>query len=240
MLFVVLAMVLVAGLGPSAGGERETVGTAAFLKRHWHQPLAPQGPAPAHFSPLERSLSAESCGTCHPAQLADWKTSLHARSMGPGVAGQLIDMLRSDPDSARLCLTCHAPLAEQTPGAQGFDAALQTKGLVCAACHVRGQERFGPPRRDGSVASPVPRETLPHNGVTRTPAFVAADFCSICHQFEAGDPRCRDDRAGAGGPFDGRVSGDGIPRSAGRGGVAGRVATAAAARDAASPPSTIV
>src|SRR5438445_218241 len=38
-----------------------------FIRRHWSQPLAPQGPPPARFSPLEASLHPESCGTCHPA-----------------------------------------------------------------------------------------------------------------------------------------------------------------------------
>ena len=49
-----------------------------FIRRHWSQPLAPQGPPPARFSPLEASLHPESCGTCHPAQLADWRESVHA------------------------------------------------------------------------------------------------------------------------------------------------------------------
>ena len=184
MIVAIAAFALVRNAGSSADREPTATGTAEFLKRHWRQPLAPQGQAPARFSPLERSPAPESCGACHPAQLADWKTSLHARSMGPGVAGQLVGMWRSDPESARLCLTCHAPLAEQAPGTPGFDAALQAKGLVCAACHVRGHARFGPPRRDGSLAGPAPRETLPHNGVTRTPAFLAAEFCAVCHQFE--------------------------------------------------------
>src|SRR5437667_175452 len=51
------------------------------------------------------------------------------------------------------------------------------------ACHVRGHERFGPPRRDGSLAAAAPRETLPHGGVTRTPAYLASEFCRGCHQF---------------------------------------------------------
>ena len=82
-----------------------------FLDRHWRRPLAPQGPPPARFSPLEASLQPEACGTCHPVQLADWKSSLHAASMAPGVAGQLVEMLESDPPSALSCFTCHAPLA---------------------------------------------------------------------------------------------------------------------------------
>src|SRR6266571_1553052 len=163
-----------------------------FLDRHWRRPLAPQGPAPARFSPLEASLQPEACGTCHPAQLADWKTSLHSRSMGSGVAGQLVEMLESDPGSALSCFTCRAPLAEQAPRVMArdspsanpvYDAALGARGLVCAGCHVRDHQRFGPPHRDGSLASATPRETLPHNGVTRTPAFLSSAFCEGCHQF---------------------------------------------------------
>jgi hypothetical protein len=170
-------------------------GVAEFVRRHWAAPLAPQGPAPAGFTPLERSLQPEACGTCHPTQAADWGTSLHAVSMGPGVSGQIVEMLERDPEQALSCFTCHAPLAEQAPLVRqdggwranaDFDAALMARGLPCAGCHVRAHERFGPPRRDGSLASAVPRETLPHGGVTRTPAFLASEFCGSCHQFSPG------------------------------------------------------
>jgi hypothetical protein len=177
-------------LGAAAAAGADLV--QDFIRRHWSQPLAPQGPPPARFSPLEASLQPESCGTCHPAQFADWRESVHAAASGPGVAGQLVEMRESDPSSAHACLVCHAPLAEQGPfAAMGrelrenpdYDAALAEKGVPCAGCHIRGHERFGPPRRDGSLASGVPRESLPHNGVTRTPAFLKAEFCRSCHQF---------------------------------------------------------
>jgi hypothetical protein len=48
---------------------------------------------------------------------------------------------------------------------------------------VRGHERFGPPRRDGSLSGGAARQTLPHGGVTRTPAYLASEFCRECHQF---------------------------------------------------------
>ncbi len=163
-----------------------------FLRRHWLEPLAPQGSPPARFTPIEASLQPESCGACHPAQHADWMTSLHSKATGPGVAGQLVEMIESDPPSALSCLACHAPLAEQAPlvaaGKElwrnpAYDEALGGKGLACAGCHVRGHQRFGPPRRDGSLTSEVPRDTLPHGGVTRTPAFLRSEFCQGCHQF---------------------------------------------------------
>jgi Cytochrome c554 and c-prime len=163
-----------------------------FVRRHWAAPLAPQGPAPARFTGIESSLQPDACGSCHPTQAADWSTSLHAAAMGPGVSGQIVEMLERDAEQAVGCFTCHAPLAEQAPVLRrdgvlranpDFDAALMAKGLPCAGCHVRAHERFGPPRRDGSLGSAAPRETLPHGGVTRTPAFVASEFCRSCHQF---------------------------------------------------------
>src|SRR3989454_1171787 len=186
---VACAATLALLLGASAVGADAI---QEFLLRHWRQPLAPQGSPPARFSTLEASLHPEACGTCHPTQLSDWRASVHAAATGPGVAGQMVEMLESDPPSALACLRCHAPLAEQAPlvadnGAlrpnPEHDGALGARGLVCAGCHVRGHERFGPPRRDGSLASTAPRETLPHNGVTRTPAFLSSEFCQSCHQF---------------------------------------------------------
>ncbi|MGH7344905.1 MAG: multiheme c-type cytochrome, partial [Candidatus Rokuibacteriota bacterium] len=87
--------VLLAG-AIAAGADR----VQDFIRRHWTQPLAPQGSPPARFSPVEASLHPESCGTCHPAQLADWGESVHAAASGPGLAGQLVEMRESDPSSA--------------------------------------------------------------------------------------------------------------------------------------------
>lgn len=163
-----------------------------FIDRHWRRPLAPQGEPPERFSPAERSLSPASCGGCHPTQFADWRASVHATSMGPGISGQLVEMIRSDPGAARSCPACHAPLAEQAadmPSAAGrvpnpdFDPSLQPQGLVCAGCHVRRHQRFGPPRRDGSAPDARARAALPHGGFTPSSAFLRSEFCASCHQF---------------------------------------------------------
>ena len=173
--------------GGLSAGERD------FIEKHWRRVIPPQGPAPARFSPIERSLQPEACGACHPVQFGDWQASLHSKSMGPGVAGQLGEMARREPAAARSCAKCHAPVAEQRPelveragvvrSNPDFDPALQARGVICASCHVRGHEHFGPPRRGGSTAYRAPRESLPHNGVTRTTAFLRAEFCASCHQF---------------------------------------------------------
>ena len=165
-----------------------------FLKQYWQVPIPLQGKPPAGWSQSEVSLAPESCGGCHPQQFNDWKTTVHGRAVGPGLLGQTPTLLKTDAATARICYQCHAPLQEQQEiifsGARvkknsHFDLSLQGHGLMCAACHVRANQRFGPPRRDGSLVDLKPRDRLPHRGVTRTPAFERAEFCMGCHQFES-------------------------------------------------------
>src|SRR4030095_2813732 len=154
------AAALVGGAALRADRLQDFVGSAGGL------PLARQAPPPARYSPLEASLNPEACGSCHPAQYADWRESTHAAATGPGVEGQLVEMLSSDPQSAVGCFLCQGPLAEQAPlivkdgevrPNPDHDAALSGKGVPCAACHVRGHQRFGPPRRGGSLTSAAAR-----------------------------------------------------------------------------------
>lgn len=159
--------------------------TATFLKRYWAQPVALQGKAPKSFSALEASLEPSACGTCHQRQWEDWKASLHAHAMGPGIMGQLVNIHPTDVSSLRDCTRCHAPLAEQETslikqlrGKKSTDA-LHEQGLVCAACHVRKNARYGPP-----LVTPKPGNEQPHNGFVSTPAFEDGRFCATCHQFD--------------------------------------------------------
>jgi hypothetical protein len=185
-----VALPAIAAAGAS-GPERLSTEEMRFLRQHWKRPLLPQGRLPSSFSQVEASLDPQDCGTCHPVQHADWKTSLHGRSMGPGLTGQLVDMWQDDPQTAQQCLGCHAPLAEQSPVLQrpsgtlaanpAFDAGLQRQGLVCAACHVREHRRYGPPPRGDRGRQSGRR---PHEGATAATAFTRSAFCASCHQFE--------------------------------------------------------
>jgi Cytochrome c554 and c-prime len=161
---------------------------AAFLQQYWQVPVQLQGAPPAAYTPVEASLHPQDCGLCHPQQYQDWQRSRHSHSMGPGVYGQLVEL---DPTTSTLCATCHTPLSEQLQQLEhqgsyqdnpSFDARLQRAGLVCAACHVRQHQRFGPPRR--AAVPPLPPGTvLPHGGFTESEAFQRAEFCKSCHQF---------------------------------------------------------
>ncbi|MFP5506876.1 MAG: multiheme c-type cytochrome [Gammaproteobacteria bacterium] len=170
----------------------------AFLDRHWQTPLAAQGMPPAAFSALEASLAPQSCAECHADQHRDWSASLHSQTMGAGMLWQA----RALPsDQVSRCLDCHAPLAEQkallarelgwpnAPAAAPPDYVppdLHRQGLVCAACHVRAHERFGPPAAAGKPSGAT--QGLPHGGFTETVAFADSRFCAACHQFPEDGP----------------------------------------------------
>ncbi|MCB1891064.1 MAG: hypothetical protein KDF48_02500, partial [Rhodocyclaceae bacterium] len=79
---------------------------AAFLDRHWQSPLPAQGAAPAHFTPQEAALDPAACGACHVQQYEDWRGAMHARAMGPGVLGQLVDMAPEARDEHQACIRC--------------------------------------------------------------------------------------------------------------------------------------
>lgn len=166
-----------------------------FLAQHWQDPVAPQGVPPAHFSAHEASLAPETCGQCHVQQYQDWQQSLHSKTMGPGILWQFRLMPQAD---ANQCMKCHAPLAEQKaliaqaqhwPNAPKQTAPayippdLGHQGLVCASCHVRKHQRFGP--------EPLKKVAtqLPHDGFTIAPAFEDSRFCAACHQFPQDGPR---------------------------------------------------
>lgn len=182
-----------------------------WLAEHFNDPIDLQGDAPTDWTEIEASLSPESCGACHPQQLADWKTSWHHLGMGPGMMGQLVD---ANDGLVKACQRCHAPNAEQYPRLKDedgayqenpqFDSELRLQGLTCAGCHVRDWTRYGPPSEEHAVGSEVapelegeevdsdtdwqdPNEGLPHGGFVAKSAYKEAVFCESCHDFSEGE-----------------------------------------------------
>lgn len=186
------ALILAAGVAAllSLAQQRDRLQARANLEAarwsadYWRSPISPQGEPPAHFVDAAKSLHPENCGACHPAQYAAWKNSLHAITMGPGVAGQFPTMVDEE---VMECRSCHAPLSEQyprLPSANGLvankvhDPALASKGLACAACHLRGHRRHAPPLREGATGV----SQVVHGEPVRTPFFSSSEFCKGCHQ----------------------------------------------------------
>ncbi|MBW2712476.1 MAG: thioredoxin family protein [Deltaproteobacteria bacterium] len=170
----------------SESADERTRTLGPFLSQHWERPVPAQGQPPVEFSEVEASLEPKDCGTCHPAQWEQWQSSLHAKAFSPGFAGQLIQGSLAGPAEIRSCQTCHTPLAEQQPfddslaSNANFSPKLRSQGIICASCHVRQRQTFGPPRRP---ELPPLAENIPHAGFEARAEFEEARFCSPCHQF---------------------------------------------------------
>ncbi|MCZ6679781.1 MAG: c-type cytochrome [Candidatus Poribacteria bacterium] len=165
--------------------------TDRFLEAFWRFPIPMQGETPDAYNEKVAALDPEACGSCHTKQWEDWKTSRHAIAMGPGIWGQLVG---TTPGFVESCSQCHAPLSEQheyLPTSDGeyaanrrYDAQLQSHGLACAVCHVRGHQRFGPPFSETEAAAGVLGEGH-HGGAVVSRAYQDSAFCKPCHQFDA-------------------------------------------------------
>ncbi|ACL71173.1 hypothetical protein Tgr7_0069 [Thioalkalivibrio sulfidiphilus HL-EbGr7] len=194
-----LTLVALPFLSLENGGQGRVAGTDGdFLDQHWAFPLAPQGAPPHDFSFNEASLDARSCAQCHASQFEDWKTSRHSQTMNAGIRWQFHVFSQAESNK---CMDCHSPLAEQkalvarelgwpnAPAAAPPDhipSGLHHQGLTCAACHVRGHQRFGPEHRLGLSGD---EPGLPHGGFHPRPAFSDSRFCAACHQFPEDGPK---------------------------------------------------
>lgn len=134
------------------------------------------------------SLSAKSCGVCHRAIYAEWKTSIHSRAY----VDPFYQAYWKKDDHIWICANCHNPLENQQPirvlGLNNgkiddpitepnpmFDEALQQEGINCAGCHVR----------DGIIYGPYKDASAPHP-TAYDPKFTNTDICYWCHQVPSG------------------------------------------------------
>jgi hypothetical protein len=181
-----VALAILAGLALWAGyrhhaGRVSDEAIGQFLARHWASPIAPQGTPPATHAPDEASLDPARCGLCHTVQLVDWRTSLHSRAFGPGLAWQLHTF---DQSQGNDCLRCHAPLASRRPprraNAAGPVPAIN-RGVV--DLHRQGLVRCLPRGRTSDTAgASADRRSSRHLVAQRAPPSDSR-FCATCHQF---------------------------------------------------------
>jgi hypothetical protein len=101
--------------------ERAT-GSARWRRRARRRRISP---------PQEAALDPAACGACHAQQYEDWRTAWHAKAMGPGVLGQLLDMAPRRATNTRTAsaATRRSP-SRPTASSRPSPARLKT-GLAC-------------------------------------------------------------------------------------------------------------
>lgn len=131
--------------------------------------LALPGPAPrpraAEVSGLGRSGGDASCAACHPAEAAEWRSSLHKRAWADPVFKKAYAV-----EPMAFCRGCHAPEADP---ASEPDQAARDVGVSCRTCHVEG----------GHVVGPRPSAGAMHD-LTADARMATAAACASCHQFD--------------------------------------------------------
>ena len=120
------------------------------------------------------------CYSCH-APLTEQQEKSVSKGGPPSLVKRHAAVLSSSPNASENWVSTVVKFKTN----HTFSASLQQKGLTCAGCHVRKHQRFGPPKRGGSLENSAPAAQLPHGGAIRTSAFEQSEFCKGCHQFES-------------------------------------------------------
>lgn len=185
-----LSLLLLSLAPPVALAEGNGAGEVKALQYHWTRPARAVNNGqnkPSDTVKINPAPYPKECGTCHSTKYKEWSTSLHSRSVGPGLLAQLSPI--ESPGFATSCYRCHAPLLEQSEAVKeedgyginpAFDKKLQTTGISCAACHLRESVVYGP-------EGPSAIETTEAGHHTEQKSFFSsAEFCAACHQLDAG------------------------------------------------------
>ncbi|MCP4250385.1 MAG: hypothetical protein GY778_25355 [bacterium] len=130
------------------------------------------------------------CGECHQAIHAVWRQSLHSNAWSNGVfqAGYQRATESYGAESARMCLSCHAPTTRHT---KDFEAKepITREGVTCDFCHSVKAVQLGdtsdPVRLDvGKLKyGPLRHAQSPVHEVVDSSLHRSSEFCAACHEY---------------------------------------------------------
>lgn len=113
--------------------------------------------------PSGRTLGAEACASCHPAETADWKASKHREAM---------TQLPPHHAEAKVeCVACHATALTSGPGTRDLADYRTSEGVGCESCHGPGEAH---------VAAGGGKENIVGLGAS-CPVCVIEAVCTSCH-----------------------------------------------------------
>lgn len=156
-----------------------------------HDPLSrPEEPTLA----VDAFHAAETCAECHPGQVAQWRTSMHAYAVVDPVFRALVGVRQADfaGEQDQFCMQCHTAIG--TRGGEivdgfSFDelSPVVQEGITCEACHkIAAIDRdynsghvldpAGPMR--GPIQDPM---TSTFHATEYSPLFEGAQICGACH-----------------------------------------------------------
>lgn len=148
------------------------------------------GTLPGLCLAAEPPSTAEYCGRCHRAIHEAWKQSAHARAMESRLFQDALELAEQDfgPQSRKLCLGCHAPVAVRT-GDLALRQKVSWEGVTCEYCHSmrevvlaagnpRARIEFSPVK-----SGPLKDAVSGEHGVEYSPLHTSALACAPCHEY---------------------------------------------------------
>lgn len=180
------------------------IALSGLAYHHLTKELNTYGITEAHSRPISEKvpaglpdMKASTCGACHQAIYAEWKTTIHSKAW-------VEDYFQTDwayDNKKQNCLNCHTPMQNQQPDLvvgfknndywkpllepnPDFDPSYQDEGVSCAACHVK----------DGSIMGPHGIENAPHPTTYSPEMRNGMGVCRRCHitfateELSLGDP----------------------------------------------------
>ncbi len=157
-------------LGPEVGEKAEILALVKSFEDSFNDKLrkiekervAKQAAGSSSESGLEADhfLGAEVCGRCHTSEMAQWKTTSHARAWETLVDNKV--------DARPDCIPCHVVGYQQAGGWKTADDAAKLGDVQCENCHGMGTEHDSYPTQ----ARRITAETCMtcHNSTT-SPSF---------------------------------------------------------------------
>jgi RNase P subunit RPR2 len=131
-----------------------------------------------------------SCGECHEAIYSMWRRSLHSMSLSDPifVASYAKAYQETGGEARRICLRCHAPVADLTGDLELRDA-ISREGITCDYCHSIASVDLGKSDQpfeislDGSKRGPFAVAESPAHGVIKSRLHESAELCAGCHEY---------------------------------------------------------
>ncbi len=134
--------------------------------------------------------SAAICGECHQAIHAVWQQSLHSKSWTNGVfqAAYRRSVDSYGAETARLCLSCHAPTVRHSKDYAVKDP-VTAEGVTCDFCHSISAVDLNDPSNPIRVHAgntkygPLRHAQSPVHEIVDSQLHTRSEFCAACHEY---------------------------------------------------------
>ena len=211
LLFLILAVVLLAGWISSASGDNTKRRPIPSPPKELFSPSNART-EDGGLIPVEQFFSAKRCLGCHQDTHAAWSESLHRNAAREPFYRESVDILLRTRgiEFTRHCESCHTPVAlfsgalsKNGPRQQAPFTSLDDEGVTCTVCHSITEARLngtgsftirrpallakedGTPIFGNFTDEQILADVPGHKRAVMRPLLRTPEFCATCHKVDA-------------------------------------------------------